>query len=327
MPELTDVTLPSRPFQSRELAAIGLTRQRLRTLVEQGVVRRLGRGVFADARLPDTVELRAQAIALVAPEGAVLCDRTAAWIHGVDMITVGEAETMPPVEVCSPSAGSASRREGVDGHTRDLLPSDVMTIGDLRVTTPLRTALDLGCRLVRKDALAAMDALCRIAEIPPQRLRREVKRFRRRRGVVQLRELVALVDPRAESARESWTRLAIHDAGLPGPELQFWVIVDGERRYRLDLAYPKLRIAIEYDGFEHHRRTQAQIERDIARRQWLHDHGWTVVIVRSGDFSGSALDRWLNEVRHALNPTYTNVRRLERGDRARRSAYTESDGA
>ena len=48
-------------------------------------------------------------------------------------------------------------------------------------------------------------------------------RFRRRRGVVQLRELLELVDARIESARESWTWLEIHDAGLPLPEPQVWI--------------------------------------------------------------------------------------------------------
>ena len=42
-----------------------------------------------------------------------------------------------------------------------------------------------------------------------------------------MRELIALVDPRAESARESWTRLAIHDAGIVAPEPQVWIEIDG----------------------------------------------------------------------------------------------------
>jgi hypothetical protein len=59
----------------------------------------------------------------------------------------------------------------------------------------------------------------------------------RRRGVLQLRELVPLVDRRMESRREAWTPLAIHDAGLPLPEPQVWSEVDGVPTYRLDIAY------------------------------------------------------------------------------------------
>ena len=61
-----------------------------------------------------------------------------------------------------------------------------------------------------------------------------------------------LVDGRSESSGESWTRLEINDHHLPEPTPQFWVVIDGVPTYRLDLAYPRARIAIEYDGVQHH---------------------------------------------------------------------------
>jgi len=33
-----------------------------------------------------------------------------------------------------------------------------------------------------------------------------------------------------------------------------------------------------------------------------------VIVVRIGDFTGDALDRWLDELRAALRPTYSNRR-------------------
>ena len=125
-------------------------------------------------------------------------------------------------------------------------------------------------------------------------------RFFRRRGVVQLRQLIPLADPRAESMRESWTRLEILDAGLPCPELQHWIEIDGVPVFRLDLAYPLHRVAVEYDGADFHNRTPEQRTHDRERRAWLDEHGWTVIIVRKGDFTGAALDRWLSELRAAL---------------------------
>ncbi|HWJ81862.1 MAG TPA: type IV toxin-antitoxin system AbiEi family antitoxin domain-containing protein [Nocardioides sp.] len=325
MNEPPAITLPDRPFLGRDAESLGISKRHLSTLVQRGVLRRVCRGVYAAASLPDTITTRAQAVALVTAADHVICDRTAAWILGVDMLTAGEHDALPPIETCTPSGRTPTHSGGADGHERALAPADVMTVEGLRLTTPLRTALDLGARLHRRDALAAMDAICRRHGMSAAQLRRELKRFRRRRGVVQLRELVELVDPRAESARESWTRLEIHDAGLPTPEAQHWVVVDGRRRFRLDLAYPGLRVAIEYDGFADHRRTRQQIERDAARRRWLHDHGWTVIIVRLGDFTGGGLERWLDELRFALKPSYTNVRRLERGDRERLAARTRGD--
>ena len=102
--------------------------------------------------------------------------------------------------------------------------------------------------------------------------------------------------------------LAIHDAGLPLPEPQYWIEIDGVPVYRLDFAYQRLRVVIEYDGIDAHERTTEQQEHDEERRAWLRDHGWTVIVVRRGDFTRGALDRWLGELRPALASSYTNRR-------------------
>ena len=44
----------------------------------------------------------------------------------------------------------------------------------------------------------------------------------------------------------------MHDQGLPLPEVNWWVSEDGVPKYRLDLAYPHAKVAIEYDGEEFH---------------------------------------------------------------------------
>lgn len=313
----TSSTPPTGPFTSGSIAELGVSRHQLRRWLREGKVRRVLRNVYVAADVPDDLELRCRAVALVTPPSHVVRDRTAAWIHGVDTLTYAEHEMLPDVETCAPRGQQPTARAGVDGRTRDLVCSDITVVLEVRVTTPLRTALDLGCILVRRDALAALDAFCRLHGITRRQLEVGARRYRRRRGVVQLRELIALVDPRAESARESWTRLEIHDAGLPAPEVQWWIVVDGVQTYRLDLAYPKHRIAVEYDGWETHEQTPEQIAYDEARRAWLRANGWTVIVIRRGDFTGAALDRWIGELRGALRPSYSNVRRMERGARAR----------
>ena len=127
--------------------------------------------------------------------------------------------------------------------------------------------------------------------------------------MVQLRSLVPLVRPEAESERESWTRLAMRDFGLPEPTSQYWVEVDGRPTYRLDLAYPRARIAIEYDGREHHS-SQVDRLRDETRRSWLRAQGWTIIVVRSGDFAPNADDAWLRTVRDALAEAHRRPRRI-----------------
>jgi hypothetical protein len=298
---------PREPFTTAGAHAAGINRKRLRSALRDGLIRRVLHGVYLRADQPDTVETRAACAALVVAPGSVLRDRTAAWVHGVDVLTYAEHDLLPPLETCVARFRAPTDRSGIDGGTRDLSEDDVMAVHGLLVTTPLRTALDLGCNLRRRDALAALDQFMRLHGITQEQLHRDASRFFRRRGVVQLRQLIPLADHRAESPRESWTRIEIIDAGLPCPEPQLWIEVDGVPTYRVDLAYRRCRVAVEYDGEEFHR-TSEQKTHDAERREWLRDDGWTVVVVRNGDFTGMGLERWLAELRAALRPAYSNRR-------------------
>lgn len=306
---MTTPVLPDVPFRLVDLPSLGLSRKQLRQLVDQGVVLRLLRGTYLRADIELTMVIRAAAVTLAVDDHHVVCDRTAAWIHGVEVLTAEELEVVPPVETCTLPGRSATTRGDVDGHVRDLEVGDIMTIRGLRVTTPVRTALDLGCLLRRREAYAALNDFARRHGITSDQLLREVtRRYAGRRGVVQLRSLIPLVEPRVESPRESWTLLEIIDAGLPLPEPQVWIEVNSVRTYRLDFAYRRNRVAIEYDGEDWHDRTDDQRHHDEARRRWLRDHGWAVIVLKRGDFTGTAVDRWIDAVRRALSPTYSNKR-------------------
>lgn len=158
-----------------------------------------------------------------------------------------------------------------------LLRRDVVEIDGVAVTSPERTALDLGRLLWRFDALAALDQFLRRG-VELDELLLELPRFKGYRGVIQLRALLPIADGRAESVAESALRLHWLDAGLPAPELQWWVADDnGVPRFRLDLAIPRIRFAAEYDGEEFHTDTR----HDEERRGWLDDRGWTIAVFRA----------------------------------------------
>jgi len=300
------LNVPDDPFTPADFAALNLKPADLRTAVENDEVRRLLRGVYVAQRVPDSAELRIQALALVVRAGHVACDRTAAWLHGVDVFE-RRPGGVPPIEVCVLRGSSPSERPEIRARTRDLATEDVERAGGVLVTTPLRTALDLGCILRRRDALAALDQFRRLYGISDQRLAQSAARYYRRRGVVQLRRLIPLSDPRAESPRETWTRLAIVDAGIPAPVPQFEIELDGAVIFRLDHAYPDHRVAVEYDGEDFHH-TDEQLEHDARRRAWLRDQGWRVIVLRNGDFTRQRLDVWLAELRYALRTAYSNLR-------------------
>ncbi|GAA1134301.1 DUF559 domain-containing protein [Nocardioides aquiterrae] len=293
---------PDGPFRPDEL---GMSTAAVRRAVRQGTVRTTVRGVLVAAHLPDTIELRARAVAKAARPHHVVTDRTAAWLHDIDTHVYAEHDDVPPIETCALRGHEPTTLEGVDGRTRDLQPEDIMELHGTLVTTPLRTALDLGCVLRRREAFAALCAFAHRFGLTPEDYRRALRRFRRRRGVVQLRELVSLVDHRIESQREAWVYLAIADAGVALPEPQFWIAINGVPTYRLDFAYPRHRVCVEYDGGEAHEGREAY---DEGRRQWLRDHGWTVIVVREGGFSDPQLAGWLTELRSALAPSYSNRR-------------------
>lgn len=288
------------PFTTATAAKLGYTRRDLQNAVAQGRLRRLLRGVYVRVEVPDSTALRARAAQSVTNPSSVLCDRTAAWIHGIDVLRYAELDTIPPIETSVLRGKPPTRRRECRGGTRDLRPEDWQLIDGVRVTTPLRTALDLACKLSRREAMAALDAFSKeFAEVNAAALAILLTRYFRRRGVVQARALVQLVNPASESAGESWTRLAIHDAGLPAPRLQHWVCIDGIPTYRLDLAYPHARVAVEYDGEEYHSDPE-QREADARRRQWLREQGWSVIIVTKESFTRDALHGWLLDLRKAL---------------------------
>ena len=287
------------PFTSGQALAAGLSRWDLAQLVREHAVRRILTDVYIPWHEPDTLENRALAAALVVPAHAVAVDRTAAWLWGVDVRKPWQLDVAPPVEFFALRGHARLRRGGVRSGERDLAPRDVTSVGGVRLTVPVRTALDLACAPGPYEALAAMDGLARVQGVTVEELLRELPRYRRRRGVVQARRLVPLVDGRAESAGESFTRLAIVDSGLPVPQPQVWVLESGVPKFRLDLAYPRLKICIEYDGEAFHS-SREQREADRLRRTWLREHGWKVIVVRKDDFKGAALDSWLRELREEI---------------------------
>lgn len=260
------------PFTAAQAESCGVSRTRLATLVRRDLVRPVLRGVYAAAQVVDSIELRSAALALVVPDSAVVTDRTAAWLHMVDVLAPSAVHEMPPVEMYS-RTGSRLRRPDVSSGERRLRDEDVTVVNGVQATTKLRTALDLGRRLNKFHALAALDALLR-AGVDRVELLAGSARFRGERGVVQLRALAPLADPRAESPPESVLRLHwIEAGGMPTPEPQVWVCDRGNRRYRVDIGNEDLRYGAEYDGRAFHQDEEA----DHGRRSWLTERGRWVI--------------------------------------------------
>jgi len=287
--ELTE-TLAARlalaePFTWAQAHAAGVGAGLLRRAVRVGVLRHPLRSVYHHGALPDSLALRAQCLRLVVPQDAVVTDRTAGWLHGVPMILAPrDHETPPPLQVFCPP-GNRLRNALTQSGERRLLSRDVTELEGLRVTTPLRTACDLGRLLHVDQALAALDALLRSDLVTREQISAELGRFKGYRGVVQLRELTPMADGRAQSPGESILRRRWLACGIPSPELQHQV-AGPHGPYYLDLALPELRLAAEYDGAEFH--DEQHRAHDEARRTWVREVlGWILVAVRGEHVTGT----------------------------------------
>ena len=279
----------NRPLRSKEAREAGLKFSDLQDLVSFGLLRRPIRDVYVAAHLTDDLALRIQVLRLVVPSACVVTDRSAGWLWGANMILApGDHVTTPRVSVFSPP-GLRLRNGLTSSGERRLAADDVVELGGLRVTTPLRTACDLGRLLHRDQAFAALDAMARVGGFGSEELAAVEPRYRRYRGVIQLRTFIPLVDPRAQSPEESILRLRWYDTGLPRPECQVEVATPWGAPYYLDIGLPDVRYAAEYDGEQYHGEDQEQ--HDDARRRWLRDdRGWHIDVARKRNVHGQHQD-------------------------------------
>lgn len=277
--------LTARPFTLAEARALSVPDGRLR----RSDIRRIGPSLYAPRMAEHTEADLVEAVLGVHPE-AVACGLTAARLWGLPLpLELATWRPVHPIEISAP--GSRRRSHALILWRRLALePSDI-TIGDrIRCTSPERTFIDVGPRLRHEDAVALGDALVRTprpdlegrdqAWTTLERLRAGVEAHRGR-GRAMLRERVGDVRVGADSAPESFLRLAATRAGLPEPVPNKRIVVDGTDLGVPDLQWADLRVCAEHEGPHH--RTPEQQERDIRRSERRRRAGWIEVCTTAVD--------------------------------------------
>lgn len=262
-----------------------LTPRRVDAAVDDGKLARFSRGVLVDPKRATEFATRAAAALLLAGPEAVLTRTSALAMHGCSAAEGDE------IHVLMPYRRRIRRRPGVVVHQGCFEERDVERIGDLRVLALDVALAEVLCRGDRVQGIQCADQALAMFEGAGRagfrawtaaRIRARPDPRGHRRGLA----LLDLATGLAESPMESWLLLTIADAGLPAPEQQFEVFnLAGKAVYRLDFAWPQLRIASEYDGYEAH---ETRRERDAARYEDLRRRGWIVIRADADDLKDPA---------------------------------------
>jgi very-short-patch-repair endonuclease len=263
------------PFRGSDAVAAGLVTSKA---LRGPRFRRLFTGIYVRADVEVTFEVRSRAAYLLLDGRGVLGGFSAAELLGASC-----APLDAPAEVIA-AFGGMRPRPGLLVRHDELAPDEVTHVAGWAVTSPLRTAYDLARRLPLVEAVVALDALAFGQKIAPADVLLLARRHLGSRGSARLPEAVALANALAESPMETRIRLALHFAGISPPVLQHPV-----GPYRLDLAYPELMVAVEYDGRHHLEADQALS--DLHRATYLGRCGWIVLRFRAAVVLGRP--RWL----------------------------------
>ncbi len=243
--------------------------------------------VYLDKRVTPSLRQRAMAAWLWSHREAVVAGVAASAMHGAKWV-----DDRAPVELIWRNA-----RAPQDVVTRHdlLLSGESQPLNGLYVTTPERTAFDIGRRGSIGRAVAALDALAAATDFKARDVEELAGNHGHARGLRQLESALNLVDGGAQSPKETWLRLLLINAGFPKPRTQIPVAgPDGYPRYFLDMGWEDIMLAVEYDG-EQHWTDPLQYAKDVDRQEYVAEVGWSVVRV----VSRHRPHHVINRVRHA----------------------------
>jgi len=269
----------SHPFIGSEAVAAG-------QIVKSALRRRYTRlfpDVYVGIGVEPTAEMLARAGWLWSGRKAVVAGRSAAALLGTNWV-----DDCNPVDLIHDNRTAPT---GIRVRGDRLSDDEIRLVDGMAVTTPLRTALDVACWYPPGTGLAVLDALARAAPFDIGAAKKLAERYPGRRGIRRARQVLELVDPGAQSPKESWLRLLLIDGGLPRPQTQIPVYDElGNAVAYLDMGWEEIKVAVEYDG-EQHRNDRRQYTWDIRRLEMLERRGWIVIRVVAGDRPADILRR------------------------------------
>jgi hypothetical protein len=279
---------------SRADAIAHFGRYRVRAALGAGFWSSPWPGVLVESKRAAEPLTLASAALVLAGTGVQLAGPTAAHLHGC------LAADPTPVHLMAPYGHWLRSRTGLVVHNGSMVEADLTSVSGLPILDLERTLTDILCWTgAQPTALAVLDeALRRIEPGHREQFRARIEERlagrRDPRGTRCGRRLLDLATGRAESPAESWLLWRIVDSGFPPPEAN-WSLAgpDGREIHRLDLAWPDLRIVVEYYGYAVHAVRESE---DEVRAESLRRRGWILIEARAGDLADPArLQRELDD--------------------------------
>jgi very-short-patch-repair endonuclease len=223
------------------------------------------------AAVSGPLDWRQLQMAVVLASGGISSGRSAAALYGL----------VPPPPRPEVTLARAPRGQiAATFRTSAELPElDRTEIDGIPVTTPARTLVDLGGVLPLATFEDVLDTAIvrRLVTIDRLRCRAEDLWTPRRNGCAVVVRLLRERGPQSARAANRWEARVLQTVrrlGLPTPMVNHRVRVGGQVRY-LDLAWPEVKVAVEFDGFVPHS-TRRVFDDDRVRQNDLVADGWTV---------------------------------------------------
>jgi len=257
-------------------------------------LRRVQRAVYA----PRAVELTPQALARAAVLSSGVHDAVASHLTAARVHDIARPSGRHPEHVTVERGVRRRGRRDLVFHGRRLRLGDVEILDGVALTTVARTLVDLTGVLERLHAVWAIDDALRRKLCRRDQLDAACLRYSSCAGPVAVTRITE-ADGVAESILETAGRLALIDREVPLPVPQYRVLdAEGSLVARLDGAYPRRRLGLEFDGREVHGQPEAAF-RDRRRQNRLEQLGWNVLRFTWWDVVHDP-DAFANDVRHAL---------------------------
>jgi very-short-patch-repair endonuclease len=263
----------------------GLSESAVNRRVRSGQWRRCASGVYFVDDRPFTAAARVRTAVWSYGGRATASGLTAAWWHGVTK--------RPPdiVEITVPRNSHGRCHEGTRVRRRDLEPTDIVDLRGLRVTSLPLTVIEAAAR--QGGGAAIIDrALQRHIDLPP--MWRAHVRNKGRYGSPRARILLQAAGDGAQSQAERLFIQLLKRAGITG-----WTANYPVGPYRVDVAFPQLKVAIEVDGLAVH--SDAEVfQTDRERQNYLVLNGWHVLRFTWRDLTEHP-ERVIAELRRAIS--------------------------